>query len=793
MRPGAGGAPRPLRPRVLAAAALLVGAALHAPVFSGRIPLPADTVLASPAWDAIRSAIPPAPPHAEMGDLAAMTWVWRSYAGEALRQGRLPLWNPRILAGTPFLANLTSAVLYPPNLLAALVPLPVAWAASFVLRTSLAFLFAALLARELDASRAGQLLAGLAFALCGFAVVWQGWEKSDVAVWLPASLLALERLAKRPGSARAGLAALALATAFLAGHPETFLYVAATAAAWAAFRLLLPPEGEAGAAPRLPVAAWTAAAFAAVPFLVAVQLVPFLEWMGELSRDLDAVWAWRAPWAALVTLVSRDARSNPSALGIEVPEWSAYAGAAALALAPFAMLTRRRAEALFFLGASSAVVLVLYGHGPLSSLARRLPLLRSLPQARLLLLLGFSLAVLAGLGLTGLQRSAGRGGAGPRAARLASLAALASAAAGLARVGSATADPRRAFEGTHGVASSLLFLGLAGLLVAASRLPRPGPAGLGVAALLLAGADLGSFAYGHVPFVPASLAFPVPAVCRFLRSDGAAGGRVLPVDETLPANAVTLFGLSTAGGYDTPTRLHRWLLDPLTDRGHPIFVSPPRAARLVASPGRRLDLLNVRWLLATSWNDSERLLSASPARFRRARTFHSLVLFENLRALPRAFLVPASGARAATREEAWAALDDPAFDPERSVLLEGGDVPRRTAAAGVRPGRVLALADGGERVDLRVEVAAPSVLVLADTWYPGWEVEVDGRAARLLRANAAFRAVVLPAGARSVSFRYRPRSFRLGATLSLAALAVVLGALLFGRPATVARTPRPSA
>mgnify|MGYP000975380760 CR=1 FL=1 len=236
----------------------------------------------------------------------------------------------------------------------------------------------------------------------------------------------------------------------------------------------------------------------------------------------------------------------------------------------------------------------------------------------------------------------------------------------------------------------------------------------------------------------------------------------------------------------------RTAIDPLTDRAQPVFISSARAARLVASPGRRLDLLSVRWLLATSWNDSERILSSSPARFRRARTFHSLVLFENLRALPRAFLVPASGARAATREEPWAALDDPAFDPERSVLLEGGDGPSAKTAAGAGPGRVVAIEDGGERVDVRVEVAEPSVLVLADAWYPGWEVEVDGRAARLLRANAAFRAVVLPAGARSVSFLYRPLSFRLGAALSLAALAVVLGALVFGR-ATSARAPRPSA
>ncbi len=783
--------------RGLLAAALLVGAALYAPVFAGRIPLPADVVLASPAWDEIRASIPPAPRHAEMGDLVTMAWVWRSYAGESLRQGRLPLWNPRIFLGTPFLANLTSAVFYPPNLLPALLPLPFAWALAFVLRTSLSFLFSALLARELGASRSGQLLAGLVFSLGGFAVVWQGWPQSDVAAWLPACVLAFERLAKRPGPLRAAFAALALAMAFLAGHPETFLYVSGTTAAWVAFRLALPPERENGPATRRAAAAWSAAALLAVPALVAVQLLPFLEWMGQLSRGFDTVWAWRAPWSALVALVSRDGRSNPNSIQIEVPEWACYAGALTLALVPFAILSRRRAVPLFFLGGAALVVSVLYGHGPLSELAGRAPFLRSLPQARLLLVLGFCLAVLAGLGLTELQRTAGRPGAGLWGARLLSLGLVVVAGVSLYRVGLRSAAPERAFEGRWGIASSLVFLGLTVVLVSASAFRRPGSAALGVAAVVLAGADLASFAFAHVPFTPARLAFPEPEVYRVLRSFGGAGGRVLSVDDTLAPNMEVLFGLSTPLGYDSPSRLHRRLLDPLTDRTVPSFVSSVRAARLVGAAGRRLDLLAVRWLLATTWNESERLLAASPERFRKVRSFGSLVLFENLRALPRAYLVPAAGARVATEEEAWAALDDPAFEPEKSVLLDRWAAALPPPAAEARAGRVLALEDQGERVDLVLDVPDRSVLVLADAWFPGWEVEVDGRPTLLLRANAAFRAVDLPAGTKTVGFRYRPRSVRVGAAVSLAGLAAVLAAVFFGRrppdPASAGRTPPPSA
>ena len=61
-----------------------------------------------------------------------------------------------------------------------------------------------------------------------------------------------------------------------------------------------------------------------------------------------------------------------------------------------------------------------------------------------------------------------------------------------------------------------------------------------------------------------------------------------------------------------------------------------------------------------------------------------------------------------------------------------------------------------EQIELDVTLDAPGVLVLADTWYPGWQATVDGVPAALLRANYLFRAVLLPAGQHRVQFDYRP-------------------------------------
>jgi uncharacterized membrane protein YfhO len=75
-------------------------------------------------------------------------------------------------------------------------------------------------------------------------------------------------------------------------------------------------------------------------------------------------------------------------------------------------------------------------------------------------------------------------------------------------------------------------------------------------------------------------------------------------------------------------------------------------------------------------------------------------------------------------------------------------------------------------VRAQASLSNPGYLVLVDTFDPGWRVRVDGHPATLLRANIAFRAVLLPPGTHEVTFLYRPWSVGLGLTLSATGLAL---------------------
>ena len=118
------------------------------------------------------------------------------------------------------------------------------------------------------------------------------------------------------------------------------------------------------------------------------------------------------------------------------------------------------------------------------------------------------------------------------------------------------------------------------------------------------------------------------------------------------------------------------------------------------------------------------------------------------------------------------------FDPAKGVLVsESPPPPSGFPGPGV-PASATFVEDGLNRVAIRATLPADGYLSLLDTYTPDWQVDVDGVAAPLMRANALFRAVHLAPGTHVVTFTYRPRQFYLGASISaLTALALALWCL----------------
>lgn len=140
------------------------------------------------------------------------------------------------------------------------------------------------------------------------------------------------------------------------------------------------------------------------------------------------------------------------------------------------------------------------------------------------------------------------------------------------------------------------------------------------------------------------------------------------------------------------------------------------------------------------------------------------------RPLPRFYVVDRS--RVASEPASYASLAEPAFEPEREIIL----APPAAEARGVASftGSLRLLERRMNRLSLEADLTSDGFAVLVEAWDAGWRAWVDGRPAPVLRANVLFRAVPVPAGRHRVELAYRPPAAAWGLLIGAASLAVAI-------------------
>ena len=755
---------------------------------------------------------------------------WRQLVADALRAGKWPVWTQALGNGAPLLANHQSAVFYPPHLLFLLFPVGRALGYSLALHLALAGLFAWLWARQLGLGRLGRLVVGLAYAGSGFLVGHALFPSMvETAAWLPLLFLLADRLAKRRRAADAVALGAALGVQFLAGHAQLWYYGMWAIGSYALFmgwqvsRVAGWQSGRVLARIFLLVALAVTVAIGAA----AVQVLPTAELAMQSQRasgvDWDfamtySLWPWR-----LVTLLAPDFFGNPAdgdywgyghyfgdngyvgllpliLAGLAVVRWLRRGsnvlgqacperrlrdeeGAAlhepqpltgsgrAFTPVPF-LLTLAVVALVLALGENTPVYPLIFryvpGFGAFQAPARFLYLYTwavatmagigvdgfhlSYPMqytSRLVLVGGAALAVLAWIAcrqLPALQPTFTRS-----AAATGGLLAL-SAGVLLLRGRDADADPRVARSPLPRRWWPAIVVGLiAGdLLFFGRRLnPTADPAlyhlttasGDYVRAQAVPGQSFRIFSFARdiydtlfegytrsADFGPTDLAY-----LRGLR-------------ETLLPNLAVLEGLESASNYEP------LLTATYADLLEVIEAAPlPDALRL-------LGLMNVRYVIST-----QSLPGVTPV-----YSGDEVRIYANPYVLPRARIVYRARFLS-DGDDLLGELMSPTFNPSSEVLLSAGDAPHHPDSQyGIRdkPSTVHLLRDSSNQVTISAALPQPGYLVLGQTFYPGWQVRVDGLPSQVLRANHAFCAVHLEAGEHRVEFAYRPISFYAGLGVS---------------------------
>lgn len=192
-----------------------------------------------------------------------------------------------------------------------------------------------------------------------------------------------------------------------------------------------------------------------------------------------------------------------------------------------------------------------------------------------------------------------------------------------------------------------------------------------------------------------------------------------------------------------------------------------------------LDLLNTRFLLFPPG------ISSGADRFPEVLRGPGGEIRENPDTFPRALVSERAGVLSSP-EEILDRLSRPDYRPQEVVFLEEEPPPRFQGKGGESPGEARVTARGVNRVRVRAELGRPGVLLLNESFDPGWRAYLGEEEIPVYRANYLMRAVCLDPGRHEVEFRYRPAAFRPGAAVSLATLL----ALGIGTGITAARGRR---
>ncbi|WP_406879179.1 YfhO family protein [Paenibacillus barengoltzii] len=141
------------------------------------------------------------------------------------------------------------------------------------------------------------------------------------------------------------------------------------------------------------------------------------------------------------------------------------------------------------------------------------------------------------------------------------------------------------------------------------------------------------------------------------------------------------------------------------------------------------------------------------------------LVYENLNALPRAYLInkvqyienseeillQMSEGGALEKAYVEEPLEDEIFSTDQDSKITA----------------VENLVDQGDKITMEVNVEEPQFLVLSDNYLEGWSAFIDGKEAKLYRANYLFKGIEVPAGKHNVTFKYEPRYFKTSIMVSV--------------------------
>lgn len=738
--------------------------------FLGHIPLPADLLLNAYfpwhdyAWPPFTAGVVPVK-NAEHADAISQFFPFAKFTYEQLRAGSMPLWNPLIGSGMPFLASYHTSVLSPINLLVFVTPVLTFWALSVIVPVFSFGLFSYLFFKQLVPSRWAALIGAIAVMLSSFTMFWLEYGPGlKTAMWTPLLLLAVFKFFQTQKYFWFPIMAIATALLATGGDVQTFIYSLTLAGI---FGIYLMYGYNSIKTACVVIAGMLLGIGIASPQLLLTYEFQQLSGRGDLGfKYLSTVDFGLTTVNKLVTLVAPDYFGNMATKNY----WNThyyFSGLVYLSVLPlilsfFSFL--RKEKIVYILWSTLGIIAIFFYDWPVSRLIyeAKVPFFSTISANRMFFLAIFILATLSVYGAQEVltvrknKRHLLLIGIFPV------LIAILTVVTFLLREFGSEKLVENLTISLRNLVLPLFFTTAytAGIWL---LIKRPANNIVKLAILIMFVAELLRFGFKVTPFVPKSFVFPEVATTKFLKEDQS----LYRVGGSIPSNFFMPYNITSAEGYDS-----------LTLKVYSEFIA---AANKSEAPGAYLEYLrsesillniaNVKYIIETKYTDKgepsfdgQPSLPLRTSQFTKVLDDKSVGVFRNNNVLQRAMLF--YDYEVAGRNDVLQKLRDESFNYSSTVLLEkepGIQKSNNTQATGsaeitlYRPKEVV----------VETKSTAPAVLFLADTYYPGWQATVDDKNTEILIANNTFRALSVPAGNHTVRFAYNPSYWKTGTKITL--------------------------
>jgi len=159
------------------------------------------------------------------------------------------------------------------------------------------------------------------------------------------------------------------------------------------------------------------------------------------------------------------------------------------------------------------------------------------------------------------------------------------------------------------------------------------------------------------------------------------------------------------------------------------------------------------------------------------------LLLENLNVMPRAYPVH-NAFIASSKEEAFEILLHPQVDFREFAVLEENPTEQMAQDNVPSAASRLEITQYQTRtIRLNATMATDGLVVLNEKYYDGWKAFVDGKSAKIYKANYTTQAIVAPKGEHEIVFRFEPRQARFGLWVTTLTCIGLIGVFMFWKPA----------